>query len=303
VQSIAEVESGGKPKNRYVYLEHRWNFNLPAGATATVYANAWMSGPNGAESFDLEYSVNNGGSFAKLMSISSTNSSNLQSAAIPGAPSGSVILRVKDTHRQSGYRQENTFIVDHLYIQVGSPPSDPPDAAPTGMSASAVSSSQIDLSWNDNASNESSYLVERSPTGSAPWVGIAALPAGAESYSDNGLSASTTYYYRVSAENMHGSSAYATANATTEAGAPPPPAPSLELTANGYKSRARHGVRLYWDAGVTVNVYRDGSLVRSGDSDGYYDDYIGAKGGATYEHQVCEAGNPGNCSNVTITNF
>ncbi len=43
-QAITEIESGGKPSSRHSYLEHRWNFNISAGATVTVYANAWRSG-------------------------------------------------------------------------------------------------------------------------------------------------------------------------------------------------------------------------------------------------------------------
>src|SRR5438093_282810 len=35
-------------------------------------------------------------------------------------------------------------------------------AAPTGLTATAVSSTQINLAWTDNAGNETSYVVERS---------------------------------------------------------------------------------------------------------------------------------------------
>ena len=38
-------------------------------------------------------------------------------------------------------------------------------AAPTGLSATAVSSSQINLAWTDNASNESGFRIERSADG------------------------------------------------------------------------------------------------------------------------------------------
>ena len=37
--------------------------------------------------------------------------------------------------------------------------------APTGLVATAVSSSQIDLTWTDNAGNETGFIVERSPNG------------------------------------------------------------------------------------------------------------------------------------------
>ncbi|HEY8995948.1 MAG TPA: endo-1,4-beta-xylanase [Lacunisphaera sp.] len=104
-------------------------------------------------------------------------------------------------------------------------------AAPSNLNASASSSSQIDLTWIDNAINEVSYKVERATSAQGPWTEIAgSLAAGSISYSAIGLSASTTYYFRVRAGNSPGNSDSpysATASATTSAPpAPPPPPPS-----------------------------------------------------------------------------
>ena len=302
-QSIMERESGGKPSNRHVYLEHRWNFNISSGATVTVFAQAWRSGTNNSESFDIEYSLNNGSSFSSLMMVSSTNSGNMQFANIPGAPSGSIILRVQDNHQASGNRNKSTFHVDHLYIRVGNgtgepPPGDPP-AAPTGMTATAVTSSAINLTWADNSIDEIGFKVERRLNGSSNWVVIADLGAGMEAHGDAGLDAATRYFYRVSANNGNGSSGFASADATTNGEQPP----WVVLSANGYKSKGRHGVTLTWSAAVPVDVYRDGNLVGSAVTGGGFDDFIDQKGGATYEHQVCESGGDTNCSNVTTTNF
>jgi hypothetical protein len=93
-----------------------------------------------------------------------------------------------------------------------------PLPAPTGLSATAVSSTQIDLAWTDNALDESAYRVERSPNGTDGWTKIADLPANSTTYSNTGLTPSTTYYYRVRAYRSGDSSysAYSnTANATT----------------------------------------------------------------------------------------
>jgi hypothetical protein len=91
-----------------------------------------------------------------------------------------------------------------------------PPADPSGLVATA-SSSQIDLSWSDNASNESAYAVERSLDGLGGWTEIApTLPANSTSYTDTGLSPNTAYHYRVRATNASGASGYsAVASATT----------------------------------------------------------------------------------------
>lgn len=91
--------------------------------------------------------------------------------------------------------------------------------APSGLTATAVGTSAINLSWTDNAADETAYKVERSPTGSGSWTQIAgALAANTTTYSDTGLSSGTTYYYRVRCSNASGNSSYSsTANATTYA--------------------------------------------------------------------------------------
>ena len=100
------------------------------------------------------------------------------------------------------------------YYTVGSTIVTIPSAA-TSLSATAVSSSSIDLAWTDNASDEDGFNVERSADGTNFNL-IGSIGADVSTYSDNGLNASTLYYYRVIAFNTAGSSAFSNiANATT----------------------------------------------------------------------------------------
>jgi hypothetical protein len=78
-------------------------------------------------------------------------------------------------------------------------------AAPTDLTASAVSSSQIDLSWTDKANNEKGFKIERKK-GTGSFVQIATVGTNKTSYSNTGLQASTTYTYRVRAYNDAGNS-------------------------------------------------------------------------------------------------
>jgi hypothetical protein len=93
-----------------------------------------------------------------------------------------------------------------------------PPSAPTTLTATAVSQTQINLSWTDNANNETAYKVERSPNGTDSWVEIAgSLPANTSTFNNTGLTANTTYFYRVRASNAGGDSPYSNvASATTE---------------------------------------------------------------------------------------
>ena len=87
--------------------------------------------------------------------------------------------------------------------------------APTGLAATATSESTISLTWNDNDNTETAYRVERSLTTATGFVTIANLPANSESYTDNGLSQETQYFYRVVAIDALGEAVSNEANATT----------------------------------------------------------------------------------------
>ncbi len=87
--------------------------------------------------------------------------------------------------------------------------------APTNLTATSLSSSQIRLEWTDNAAVESGFRIERKlDGGSYSQVGIASVDA--ESFMDVGLAELTTYYYRVQAFNASGNSSWSNeASATT----------------------------------------------------------------------------------------
>jgi hypothetical protein len=70
--------------------------------------------------------------------------------------------------------------------------------APSKLTAMAASSSEIDLTWSDNSSNETSFLIERSTDG-VHWTQVAAVGANVTTYRSTGLSGKTHYYYRVRA--------------------------------------------------------------------------------------------------------
>jgi chitinase len=127
----------------------------------------------------------------------------------------------------------------------------PPDA-PSNLAAAPVASSQINLSWDDNSSNEHGFKVERSLDG-VSFVEIAETGEGVTGYPDINLTPETTYYYRVLAFNSAGVSGYTNvASATTPAsggGGPVADLATSETAADGTVSGS------YVDTHDSDNVY------------------------------------------------
>jgi chitodextrinase len=97
-----------------------------------------------------------------------------------------------------------------------------PLAAPSGITAVALSPSQIDLAWTDPGGTETALHVERcTGVGCTNFVFLALLGANVTSYSDQGLSSSTSYSYQVRAFNRDEVSPYSTVVSATTLNAPP----------------------------------------------------------------------------------
>src|SRR5438034_217166 len=119
---------------------------------------------------------------------------------------------------------------------------------PTGLAATAVSSSQINLTWTAPTDNGGSaitgYKIERSTDGGTTWTTLVANTGNTPTtYSDTGLAHTTNYTYRVSAINSIGTSSVSgTVSATTLIATPSPP---TGLTATAASSSQ---VSLTWTA-------------------------------------------------------
>ncbi|MEI6034362.1 MAG: fibronectin type III domain-containing protein, partial [Verrucomicrobiae bacterium] len=80
-------------------------------------------------------------------------------------------------------------------------------APPTSLAATPVSSTRINLTWSDPATKETSYQLQRRLHTDAAWADLAArLPADTTTYSDNSVTQTLTYDYRLRAVNSDGPS-------------------------------------------------------------------------------------------------
>jgi hypothetical protein len=141
--------------------------------------------------------------------------------------------------------------------------------APSGTHVIAVSESQIDVSWQDNSTNESGFELYRSTTGpSGVYTLRASTGVDVGFYSDVGLTASTQYCYHVRAFRTAGrKTSYSPfsviACATTLAPPPPPGPPSAPLNVDAV---ALPPIQVWWsdnstnDDGFRIERSTDGGV-------------------------------------------
>ncbi len=122
-------------------------------------------------------------------------------------------------------------------------PAQPP-SAPTALTATAPTSSRVDLAWTDTADNEEGFKIERCAGAECTnYVQIGMVGANVTAYSSAGLTGDTTYSYRVRSYNSGGNSAYSNTATVTTPAPPQPPAAPTGLTATAI-SRTR--IDLAW---------------------------------------------------------
>ena len=121
----------------------------------------------------------------------------------------------------AGDYNKSLIFGDYYFIQGCYRAKNPP-AAPTDLTATPVSPTQIDLKWSAE-SGAVRYTVKRSATSTGAYKFIAPPPVlTTNSFADTGLAPDTTYYYAVSATGVGGESPNST---QTFAVTPKPPAP------------------------------------------------------------------------------
>lgn len=197
--------------------------NLAATATSSSQINlSWTDNSNNEQGFKIEYSLSSSSGFTEIATVGA----NITTYSNTGLNANTTYYyRVRAYNSAGNSAYSNTASATTAQV---------PPQAPSNLQATAASSSQINLSWQDNSNNEDGFKIERSTQETSGFTEIASIGVDVTSYRNTGLNAGITYYYRVRAYNSAGNSGYSnTANATTLQA--PPAAPS-NLTASAVSS-------------------------------------------------------------------
>ena len=140
-------------------------------------------------------------------------------------------------------------VSNSVQVVVGTPPGAGLPADPTNLTAAPPTGPQVSLTWTDNATNETGFVLERCTGAACTNFGQIAAPGprtgtGTVTYVDNTVTAGNTYSYRVKAVNAIGSSGYATlADVVVPA---LPAAPTNFTLTNTPRSGNQTNVNLSW---------------------------------------------------------
>ena len=215
--------------------------------------------------------------------VASVSTSSLSETIVATLPAGSYYVVVAS---QGQYGDVGQYTISGTLV--------PPTvlAPPSDLTATAASTSVVNLAWQDNSTGEEGFRIERSDNGGSSWFTIAASVAGT-THQDIGRTPGATYQYRVCAVLASTASDYSNAVGVTML----PAAPS-NLTATAASATA---VNLAW---LDNSSFEDGFKVQRSDNGGStwttlaatvvgtaYQD-TGRTAGATYQYRVYAVAGP-----------
>ena len=192
--------------------------NLTAMAlSSTQVALQWTGTSTTASAFTLLRAVGLAGSFTPIDTVSGSTTTFTDTNLNPNT----VYLYEVQAYNQAN----NVFSADSNVAQTETLPNPlaiPPP--PTGVSATTITSQQINVSWVPGSTNEATFKIERMDPGSTTFKQVAEVDAAVSIYSDTTVGPGLAYSYEVLASNAVGDSPPSnSATATTLNAIPGPP--------------------------------------------------------------------------------
>lgn len=140
--------------------------------------------------------IRNGNNFTAYQSEDGVNWLTIQSVTISAIPTSGYYVGLAINSGTATF--DNVFVTNGVATGTFAPP-----AAPTGLTATALASNLVTLSWSP-VPNASGYNIKRGPSG-GPYTNLA-TDVSVTGFQDNTTAANTTYGYVVTALNGGGES-------------------------------------------------------------------------------------------------
>jgi len=166
--------------------------NLIASATSSTIIHLSWTAVLGATGYNIFRSTSASGTYTTLTGTITSNGANVPNLN----PSTTYYFKVSAYNSYSEGPQ-SSYASATTWSSGGSAPN-----APTNLTASATSSTRIDLSWTA-VSGATGYYIYRSTSASGNYSKLTGTITSNGAFSYN-LNSSTTYYYKVSAYNSYG---------------------------------------------------------------------------------------------------
>jgi hypothetical protein len=169
---------------------------------------SWVDSVNNETGFEIYRSASATGTYG-IIATTGSNVTSYTDSTVSANTSYFYMLKAINNYGSSAFTAYDS-------AKTPSVPSKP--AAPSVLTATAVSGKRINLQWKDNSTDEAAFDVYRSAGTNANYVLIASLAANSTTqatFADSGLFANAKYYYKVHAKNDGGANASNQVTATT----------------------------------------------------------------------------------------
>jgi subtilisin family serine protease len=192
---VGWISTGGRI-NAFKALSSLWApANLVGTPTSTTQISlTWIERATDESGYRIERRTESG-SYSLIQTLGANASSFSDSGLTDGTKYFYRVKAFNDLGESPAYQTNETSVATLL-------------SPPTNLQATALSDSEVQLTWEDNSSTESGYKIERSSFGQS-FVQVGQVGANATSFTDSGLTGNKIYAYRVKAFNAAaGDSAY-----------------------------------------------------------------------------------------------
>ncbi|MEP6583199.1 MAG: PA14 domain-containing protein [Ginsengibacter sp.] len=177
------------------------NLSANAGSSYNKIGLKWTDNSNNETGFEVYRKAPTDLAYLIIATTTSNAVAYTDSALLPSTKYSYKILSI-NTYGQSAL----TATVTATTKVAPAPP-----IVPSGLTANTLSSTKINLTWNDNSNNETSFEIWRSIGANTNYILLNTLSANSSAqitYVDTGLYANVNYYYHVRAKGIGGYTPY-----------------------------------------------------------------------------------------------